>query len=32
MSNNELTTTGAGFLSLADFNMNETIAEELECL
>ena len=33
MSNkNELTTTGAGFLALADFNMNETMAEELEGL
>ena len=33
MSNkNELTTTGAGFLALADFNMSETMAEELEGL
>ena len=32
MSKNELTTTGAGFLALADFNMNETMAEELEGL
>lgn len=33
MSNkNELTTTGAGFLALADFNMNETMTEELEGL
>lgn len=33
MSNNkELTTTGNGFLALADFNMNDSMAEELEGL
>ena len=29
---NELMTTGSGFLALADFNMNESMAEELEGL
>lgn len=28
----EITTTGSGFLALADFNMNESMAEELEGL
>lgn len=33
MSNkNEIMDTGSGFLALADFNMNETMAEELEGL
>lgn len=33
MSNkNELMNTGSGFLALADFNMNESMAEELEGL
>lgn len=30
--NEELATTGTGFLALADFNMNENMAEELEGL
>ena len=32
MSNKEELTTKGGFLALAEFNMNETMAEELEGL